>query len=142
VLSEVQQTVDDVVIISRGRLVRQASLADLEGAGTVRVRTPSAAELTRALAAADLRVTPGGEDGVLLVGAADPAKVGHLAFTAGVELHELGRAGSDLEQIFLSLTADQPEPPAAAAAPGTSVPVPTGAVPPGPASGARQEGAR
>ena len=39
VLSEVQQTVDDVVIIARGRLVRAGSLDELAGAGAVRART-------------------------------------------------------------------------------------------------------
>jgi ABC-2 type transport system ATP-binding protein len=115
VLSEVQQTVDDVVIIAQGRLVRQASLADLEGTASVLVRTPTPAELTTALTAQDLVVTPGEEPSVLRVGTNDPAVVGHLAFTAGVELHELAVAGSDLEQIFLSLTADQPDQPEQAA---------------------------
>ena len=42
VLGEVQQTVDDVVVIARGRLVRQGSLASLEAGPTaVLVRTPT-----------------------------------------------------------------------------------------------------
>jgi hypothetical protein len=35
--------------------------------------------------------------------------VGHLAFTAGVELHGLATEASDLEKVFLELTGD-PEP--------------------------------
>ncbi len=46
VLSEVQQTVDDVVVIARGRLVRQGSLASLDAGPTaVLVRTPTPAPL-------------------------------------------------------------------------------------------------
>jgi ABC-2 type transport system ATP-binding protein len=33
--------------------------------------------------------------------------VGHLAFGAGVELHELSRQGFDLEDLFFQLTAEQ-----------------------------------
>ncbi len=49
VLSEVQQTVDDVVIIARGRLVRASTLADLEGAPVVLARSPRATALVDAL---------------------------------------------------------------------------------------------
>jgi ABC-2 type transport system ATP-binding protein len=105
VLSEVQQTVEDVVIIAFGRLVRQAPLTQLEGSASVVVRTPTPEQLAKALAAHDLTVTRDGEPGVLHVATGEPAAVGHIAFTAGIELHELGRRSSDLEQIFLSLTA-------------------------------------
>jgi ABC-2 type transport system ATP-binding protein len=108
VLSEVQQTVDDVVIIARGRLVRQASLEELEGAPTVVVRAPQPQRLVEVLAQAGLTVEPPGPDGVLRVSGptpagATPAEVGHAAFAAGVELHELRAAESDLESIFLGL---------------------------------------
>jgi ABC-2 type transport system ATP-binding protein len=36
--------------------------------------------------------------------------VGHIAFTAGVELHELSAQRFDLEELFFALTA-QPAPP-------------------------------
>jgi ABC-2 type transport system ATP-binding protein len=104
VLSEVQQTVDDVVIISQGRLIRQASLAELEGTATVLVRTPSPAPLAAALAEERLTVTADERPDTLLVATDDPAVVGGIAFRAGVELHELTQRGSDLEQIFLALT--------------------------------------
>jgi ABC-2 type transport system ATP-binding protein len=44
-------------------------------------------------------------DGALLVTGADTAAVGHAAFTAGLELHELVGEKADLEQVFLQLTA-------------------------------------
>ena len=50
VLAEVQQTVDEVVVIARGRLVTQGTLADLEpGPAAVLVRTPTPALLRDAL---------------------------------------------------------------------------------------------
>ena len=106
VLSEVQQTVDEVVIIARGRLIRHAPLAELEGGRATLVRTPSPQELATALAAAELTGQPQ-QDGSLVVPGAEPAAVGAVAFKAGVELHELRQQDSDLEAVFLSLTATE-----------------------------------
>jgi ABC-2 type transport system ATP-binding protein len=106
VLSEVEQTVDDVVIIAQGRLVRACPLAELTEHGQrLVVRTPQAAELVSALAsvAPQARVTAV-EDGSLLVEDVEAPIVGRAALDARVELHELRPATSDLEQVFLSLT--------------------------------------
>jgi ABC-2 type transport system ATP-binding protein len=108
VLSEVQQTVDDVVIIANGRMIRQATLAELEGGASVLVRTPTPDLLATALAEHQLAVTRAPEPGLLYVATPSPATVGAIAFKAGVEMHELASRDSDLEQIFLSLTAEQP----------------------------------
>jgi ABC-2 type transport system ATP-binding protein len=126
-LSEVRQTVDDVVIISRGRLIRQGPLADLSGEAVVLARTPAPDGLERALREAELPATPGG-DGVLRVSGATPAQVGSIAYRAGVELHELRLEESDLERIFLELTREAE--PAGAATPGAPPPgPPPGTVP-------------
>jgi ABC-2 type transport system ATP-binding protein len=114
VLSEVQQTVDEIVIIARGRLVRQAPLAVLEGPPAAVVRSPDAGRLATALAAAGLGVesAPGDPD-VLHVAGASTADVGRLAHSAGVEIHELYRKASALEEVFLSLTVEparEPQP--------------------------------
>jgi ABC-2 type transport system ATP-binding protein len=106
VLSEVEQTVDDVVIISGGRLVRQCPLSELtDQVAHVVVRTPTPDALRAALAerlpGAEVSAT---DDGSLTVSDALPAQVGGVAHSAGVELHELRAASSDLEQVFLSLT--------------------------------------
>jgi ABC-2 type transport system ATP-binding protein len=107
-LSEMELLADDVVIIAAGRLIRQGPvdevLGSMGGGGQVRVRTPQVAELTAALAAVHATVAPL-PDGALLVTGADPATVGHAAFTASVELHELTGERADLEQVFLQLTA-------------------------------------
>ena len=58
VLSEVEQTVDRVVIIARGRLIYEGRLADLEGASAgVVVRTPTPDQLRAALAPLNVKVS-------------------------------------------------------------------------------------
>ena len=44
---------------------------------------------------------------VLRIDTGNPAHVGHIAFTAGVEIHELRLDRFDLEQLFFSLTEGQ-----------------------------------
>jgi ABC-2 type transport system ATP-binding protein len=110
VLSEVEQTVDRVVIIARGRLIHEGRLADLEGASAgVVVRTPTPEQLSAALAS--LRVTVSARpDGSVAVIGATPEAVGHAAWQAHVEVHELRAGSSSLEETFLRLTADTPTP--------------------------------
>jgi ABC-2 type transport system ATP-binding protein len=106
-LGEMQQLADDVVIVAAGQLVRQGPVDDVlgsMGAAQVRVRTPQPDQLTAALDALNATVTRQ-LDGALLVSGADPAAIGHAAFTASVELHELAGERGDLEQVFLQLTA-------------------------------------
>jgi ABC-2 type transport system ATP-binding protein len=109
VLAEVAQTVDQVLIISRGRLVIESSLEQLTArvGGSVRVRTPHAEALQEALRQAQLQWTPT-NDSVLLVHGATSERVGDLAFAAGIPLHELVTEGTSLEEIFLELTAEAP----------------------------------
>jgi len=105
VLSEVEQTVDDVVIIANGRLVRACPLSELTtGRAHVVVRTPSPDALAAALAASAPGSEVAHEDGALLVSGLDAAAVGRIAYGAGVELHELRPGTDDLEQVFLALT--------------------------------------
>jgi ABC-2 type transport system ATP-binding protein len=107
VLTEVQQTVDDIVVITRGRLVRQGTLAELEaGPGAVLVRTPTPELLRDALSAAGLGAVEPGTDGRLRVVGSTAEQVGHLAFERGVELHELAAEAGDLERLFLEMTSD------------------------------------
>ena len=107
-LSEVAQTVDDVVIINHGRLVTESSLEELTGraAGSVHVRTPEPARLQDALTQAGIRLGAG-HDHTLLAYGTTVEQVGDIAFGAGVPIHELGSENSSLEDIFLGLTAEQ-----------------------------------
>ncbi|MGD0453527.1 MAG: ABC transporter ATP-binding protein [Solirubrobacteraceae bacterium] len=105
VLAEVAQTVDQVLIINRGRLVVESSLEQLTArvSGSVRVRTPNAAQLQQALEREQLQTSASNEH-VLLVHGTTSEHVGDVAFAAGIPLHELVTEGSSLEQIFLELT--------------------------------------
>jgi ABC-2 type transport system ATP-binding protein len=103
-LNEVQEFADRVVILDHGRLIRSGSIAELTaGTDTVVVRTPQGQQLTDALARHGVR-WEATEDGALRVRIDNPAIVGHIAFQAGVELHELRVDRFDLEQLFFALT--------------------------------------
>ena len=109
VLAEIAQTVDEVVIIHRGRLVRQATMAEVEAmaAGEARVRTPDAAKLAVELQRAGLESRSIG-NGNLAV-AAPPERVGEVAAAHGIVLHELTTERATLEEVFLSLTVSEEE---------------------------------
>jgi ABC-2 type transport system ATP-binding protein len=116
VLSEVQQLVDQVVILHRGRLVRQGSLNELADRQTrVSVCTPQADRLVAALARTGVdraRIQHTRPDQLRVTGLA-AAEVGRLALAERVELHQLTTEHGDLEQAFLALTADADRQPAA-----------------------------
>jgi ABC-2 type transport system ATP-binding protein len=113
VLAEVAQTVDQVLIISRGRLVVESPLAELtaRAGGAVRVRSADPQQLATALRGENLQVTAG-IDHSLLVNGASSDRVGEIAFAAGVPVHELATDGGSLEDIFLQLTTETTEAPA------------------------------
>ncbi|MGW8813397.1 ABC transporter ATP-binding protein [Gordonia terrae] len=104
VLAEVRSTVDDVVVIGNGRLVRASTLAEFEALAehAVVVRTPSRASFV-ALAGERGWQLEDTHDGFRIPGV-NAASVGSAAFTAGIELHQLADVGADLEAVFLNLT--------------------------------------
>jgi ABC-2 type transport system ATP-binding protein len=104
VLSEVEQTVDDVVVIHRGRLVKSGPVASLRTSLGVRVRAPRAAELASALERAGAQVQMSADR--LVVRGKSAAEVGELAFAAGFPLHELTEEAASLEEVFFALTSD------------------------------------
>jgi ABC-2 type transport system ATP-binding protein len=111
VLSEVEQTVDRVVIIARGHLIYEGRLTDLEGASAgVVVRTPTPDQLSAAVAGLGVKIAPR-PDGSLAVVGATPEAVGRAAWEAHVELHELRPGSSSLEETFLRLTSGAGDPP-------------------------------
>jgi ABC-2 type transport system ATP-binding protein len=109
-LSEVEQTVDRVVIVGAGRLVREGSMAELrsgaDGAGTVLVRSPDAGRLAALLRTDGTQVAEDEPDALTVIGRTT-AEVGARAFAAGIELHELRSRTSGLEEIYFQLTAGQ-----------------------------------
>jgi ABC-2 type transport system ATP-binding protein len=105
-LSEVEQTVDDVVIIANGRLVRQGTIEELHGESTTLVRGADATALLAALHARDITAHEAGEHGSGAVEArtGDMAAVGEAAHAAGVAVHELRTLRTDLERLYFQLT--------------------------------------
>ncbi|MGO1019784.1 ABC transporter ATP-binding protein [Streptomyces rubiginosohelvolus] len=113
-ISEVEQTADDLVIISQGRLVAEGASRDIaarvRGESRVRVRSSRPAELAAALVAAGATVTdPPAGDGPLFVGGLGTGAVAALAAAHGGELYELTEDAPDLEQAFLRLTQGKAE---------------------------------
>ncbi|HET8616537.1 MAG TPA: ATP-binding cassette domain-containing protein [Actinomycetales bacterium] len=104
VLSEVQQTVDDVVIIARGRLVHTGPLRGLAGEPGTLVRSPDADVLQPALARTGL-VVERDADGLVVRGAS-PQEVGDVAHAVGARLHLLSRTEDDLETAFLRMVSE------------------------------------
>ena len=105
VLAEVAQTVDRVIIIDRGRLVKDAPLAEVtEGGGeAVQVRSPNPDALIAALAAAGINADAT-DGGWVRVSGAGIEQIGRHAADAGVPIYETKDQTTSLEDIFLALT--------------------------------------
>ncbi|RSN06583.1 hypothetical protein DMB42_25210 [Nonomuraea sp. WAC 01424] len=107
VLAEVEQIVDNVVIIAKGRLVRQGSLADLVANGetpVIRVRTAKPDALRPALERHGGVVEADGE--VLRVRGLDVDRIGGIALDERVVLTEITQERGDLQRVFLELTGE------------------------------------
>jgi ABC-2 type transport system ATP-binding protein len=103
-LTEVQATVDRLVVIGNGRIIADGDLSELLSASGVVVRGLDATGLMSALAAAGLDARYTG-DGAFAV-EADRETVGRAAAAAGQVVTELRDAdGAGLEELFFSLTA-------------------------------------
>jgi ABC-2 type transport system ATP-binding protein len=110
VLAEIAQMADDVVIIAKGRMVAQSSVAAvLAGAGRgTRVRSPQRDLLVAALAREGIQASGFEQDAV--VAQADAARVGELAAREQIVLHELVAESGTLEDVFLQLTQGESTP--------------------------------
>jgi ABC-2 type transport system ATP-binding protein len=107
-MSEMALMAEHLVVIGRGRLIADASVDELVGGSslnTVRVRTPHAEQFTWTLAANGARVDRA-PDGTLTVSGLDPARIGDLAATDRITLHELSMKQASLEEAFMELTED------------------------------------
>ena len=109
VLAEVAQTVDDVVIIHRGKLVQQAAMAEVEAmaAKATTARSPEAARLASLLAAEGVEATVVVDDRITVH--APTERVGEVAAAHGIVLHELTAERASLEEVFLELTGEPGE---------------------------------
>jgi ABC-2 type transport system ATP-binding protein len=108
VLAEMAQTVDEIVVISRGKLVAQGSLDELTSGveAPVWVRSPEADRLRAALDVQEgVSAEPGeAEGGWLMVRGASLELVGTTAAENGIAVFELYRPRQSLESVFFELT--------------------------------------
>lgn len=104
-MGEMEDTADHIIVIGRGRLIADASIAEFtqrSATSHVRVVSPQAMELAPLLTRAGATVTRG--DGVLTVTGMDAVRIGSLAAEHRIELHELTSRRASLETAFMELT--------------------------------------
>ncbi|GLY08397.1 MULTISPECIES: ATP-binding cassette domain-containing protein [Actinoplanes] len=100
-LAELQQLVVDVVIIALGEVRLAAPLAELSGAGRLRIRGGDPRRLWHAFERHGARVTTDGT--ALLVEGLSPEDAGGIALHAQVPVFELTIERPRLEEIFLQV---------------------------------------
>ncbi|GAA4637133.1 ABC transporter ATP-binding protein [Actinoallomurus vinaceus] len=110
-MSEMQNTADRLVVVGRGQLIAEETVAEFAARGTrarVTVRTPESARLAAVLTAAGAVAAADGLDALTVTGLS-AARVGELAFQNRILLHELAARTASLEEAFMELTADRVE---------------------------------
>jgi len=110
-MSEMALTADHLIVLGRGRVIADASIADIiatAGRSSVRARTPRAAELSNLLAGPDVTITSTEQD-VLEISGLTVAEIGDRAATAGIPVHELSAVTASLEDAYMTLTQNEVE---------------------------------
>jgi ABC-2 type transport system ATP-binding protein len=110
-MSEIELTVDHLVVIGRGRLIANTSMSAFIAEHShqeVVVRSPQAADLAQRLARSGAAARLESEDRMVVTGIG-PARIGALAAAGGIELHELTLRQTSLEEVFMELTQDSIE---------------------------------
>lgn len=110
-MSEMALIADHIVIVGRGRLLRDLPMRELIDTSTgrlVRVRTPDVDRLAAAAAAEGMSLY--GRDGHSLhIEGTSTDAVGRLAAQEGLTLLELTQVEGSLEEAYMALTADEVE---------------------------------
>ena len=107
-MSEMSLTADRLIIIGRGRLIAQTTVADFLNAGSgcfVRVRSPQAGPLAAMLTARGFTVTRQDGDTLGVTGTTSE-DIGEIARLNGITLAELSVHQATLEDRYLELTRD------------------------------------
>jgi ABC-2 type transport system ATP-binding protein len=110
-MSEMEHTADHLIVIGRGELIADQSLAEFAARGTglsVTVRTPDAAGLSALLTAEGASVAAAGET-ALTVNGMSADRIGELAFHHRILLWELATHAASLEEAFMRRTAGSVE---------------------------------
>jgi ABC-2 type transport system ATP-binding protein len=106
-MAEMEHTADHLVVIGRGRLIADCSMADFiarSSGQAILVRTPQRDQLATAIVAAGGTATVAGDE--LAVRGLAEEQVAEIAFVNGVRVHRLAPSRVSLEQAFMELTAD------------------------------------
>jgi ABC-2 type transport system ATP-binding protein len=106
-MSEMEATADHIIVIGRGRLIADQSLAAFTQRSTsshVRVVSPQAGALAVLLERAGATVTS--RDGALTITGMEAARIGRLAAEHQIELQELATRRASLESAYMELTQD------------------------------------
>ena len=110
-MSEMENTADHLIVIGKGKLIADCTMKEFvarASGAAVRVRTPSADHLVRAVTSRG--ATAGvDDDGSIEVRGMSSEEIGDLAFSEGIRLHELATVRASLEEAFMELTADSVE---------------------------------
>ncbi|HUJ92728.1 MAG TPA: ATP-binding cassette domain-containing protein [Gaiellaceae bacterium] len=110
-MSEMALTADHLIVIGRGRLIADTSVAEfVHGAsgGVVRARSPQALRLQELVAGPDVSIASS-EPGVLEISGLSAQQVGETAAAHGIVLHELTPMQASLEEAFMELTREDVE---------------------------------
>ena len=110
-MSELEDAATHLVVIGRGRLIADTSVAELiaaASAGRVALRTAARADAMRALANAGATVAATGADTLTVSGLASEKVVAALG-EAGVPFSEVAVHRSTLEEAYMELTRDSVE---------------------------------
>ena len=107
-MSEMALTAEHLIVIGRGRLIADTSVAEFVARSSgahVQARSPEATRLAELLSGEGALVdtTP---DGALSISGVDTVAVGELAARHGIVLHELVAQHASLEEAFMEITRD------------------------------------
>lgn len=108
-MSEMALTAEHLIVIGRGRLLADTTMAEFVDRGSlsyVRIRTPDAERMRDVLAAAGIRVKQA-PDGALEAYETETARVGELAASNGLVVHEVSLRSASLEEAFMRLTSKE-----------------------------------
>ncbi|MDR2294103.1 MAG: ATP-binding cassette domain-containing protein [Microbacterium sp.] len=110
-MSEMALTADHLIVLGRGRVLADASVAELVAAWTkedVAVETPTPDALAAALGSGTVTVVRTGAN-TLAVSGAPAAWIGDRAAAAGIAIHQLTTRTGSLEEAYMALTGDAVE---------------------------------
>jgi len=111
-MSEMALTATDLIIVGRGRLLADTTVADFidqAGAESVKVVCSDPARLRGLLLGPDVAVTGEAGSETLLVSGLTARLIGQRAADAGIAVYELTPQAASLEAAFMALTGDSVE---------------------------------